>query len=495
MKKKYLILLLIFCQSIAFSQDKKIMKIVKYIEKGKGSEAKEILDDLDTKPEYQSDIYYWYVRTIYYRNAALENVNSSYELRQARQSFVKLVEFDKKDPSKTFTEFIPQIKKDLYEGKNQATKSESNSQSSITNQGNDGKTVTLTQIGEGKTKDEAKYNALRNALEQAFGTFISSNSTLLNDELTKDEIVSVSSGNIQGFKIISETLLPNGNYSSIVEATVSIGNFTKFCESKGITVEFKGGLFAANIKLQELNKKNEEAVMKDLYTISNSIIRKGLFDFSIITDEPKQISGGPDYGKWDVKLNISSKANKNLNSIFQIITTTLSSISLNENEVLDYENKNISVFKLKWENDIYNFRSIAPVELVMKIVGIEIPRAASMFKIENGIMTYIFPYNEMVSFDYYNNSRTVNGTFQPRTGVQFGKAIRLPGTSDDEYKMLLNYDKVYNPFLYTNPYNSPQKFITINTSKLFECSNEVHNILDINELSKINEYKVEPIIK
>ena len=41
----------------------------------------------------------------------------------------------------------------------------------------DDKTVTLTQISQGKTKDAAKYNALRNAIEKAFGTFIFSNTT------------------------------------------------------------------------------------------------------------------------------------------------------------------------------------------------------------------------------------------------------------------------------------------------------------------------------
>ena len=55
----------------------------------------------------------------------------------------------------------------------------------------DNKTVTLVVSGQGKTQDEAKQNALRSAIEQAFGTFISSKTEILNDELVKDEIVSV----------------------------------------------------------------------------------------------------------------------------------------------------------------------------------------------------------------------------------------------------------------------------------------------------------------
>jgi hypothetical protein len=63
------------------------------------------------------------------------------------------------------------------------------------------KTVTLVVSGSGKTQDEAKQNALRSAIEQAFGTFISSKTEILNDSLVKDEIVSVANGNIQKFEI------------------------------------------------------------------------------------------------------------------------------------------------------------------------------------------------------------------------------------------------------------------------------------------------------
>ena len=73
-------------------------------------------------------------------------------------------------------------------------------------------------------------------------------------------------------------------------------------------------------------------VIKNLYSIANTIITKGLFDFSIKAEEPVQISGGSDGGKWDVKLNITSKPNKNLNSVIQILVSTLSNISLTETE-------------------------------------------------------------------------------------------------------------------------------------------------------------------
>ncbi|MDO4827529.1 MAG: hypothetical protein Q4B16_08290, partial [Bacteroidia bacterium] len=63
--------------------------------------------------------------------------------------------------------------------------------------------VTLVVTGEGSTKEDATDNALRSAIEQAFGVFVSANTEILNDELVKDEIATVSSGNIRTFQELS----------------------------------------------------------------------------------------------------------------------------------------------------------------------------------------------------------------------------------------------------------------------------------------------------
>ena len=129
----------------------------------------------------------------------------------------------------------------------------------------DDKTVTLVVSGQGKTQDEAKQNALRSAIEQAFGTFISSKTEILNDNLVKDEIVSINNGNIQKFDIISEVQIPDGGYATTLKATVSVTKLTSFVENKGVIVEFKGGLFAENIKLQNLYEKNELKTVDNIF--------------------------------------------------------------------------------------------------------------------------------------------------------------------------------------------------------------------------------------
>ncbi len=186
------------------------------------------------------------------------------------------------------------------------------------------KTVTLIETGQGKTKDDAKYNALRNALEKAFGAFISSNTSILNDNLIKDEIVSLSSGNIQKFEILLETKLPDGTYTSLVKATVSIGKLITYCKSKGISVEFKGSLFATNTKIEKLRADNLRQVLDNLNSqMENMLLNGDFFDYSIVVSEPvKDYNNRYGYDKYLVKIDVNATINDNIKSIRNLIAQT-----------------------------------------------------------------------------------------------------------------------------------------------------------------------------
>ena len=117
--------------------------------------------------------------------------------------------------------------------------------------------VTLVVIGYGATKDEAINSALRSAVEQTYGVFVSSNTEILNDELIKDEIVSVSSGNIKSF-----TELGANTHDDIIsvtlEATVSSSALISYSKSKGGACELQRSAFsvqrsAFSVQLQRLS--------------------------------------------------------------------------------------------------------------------------------------------------------------------------------------------------------------------------------------------------
>ena len=116
--------------------------------------------------------------------------------------------------------------------------------------------VTLVVSADGTTKEEATKSALRNAIEQAFGTFVSANTEILNDELVKDEIVTISNGNIKNFTEVNSAKLPNGNYTVTLSATVSVSKLVNYVKSKGGSIELAGATFAANVKMAKLNKES-----------------------------------------------------------------------------------------------------------------------------------------------------------------------------------------------------------------------------------------------
>ncbi len=208
------------------------------------------------------------------------------------------------------------------------------------------KSVTLTVSGQGKTPEEAKQIALRSAIEQAFGTYISSNTTILNDSIIRDEIISVANGNIEKFEILSEVKLPNGSYASSIKAVVSISKLTSFCESKGVTVTLKGGLFAANIKQQQFNQKNEVSSIKLLSETAKSLI-DNMFDYSLTSSEPKSIDGNEDL--WALHLSVGVKVNENFSALKKCLFNTLASLCLTGIEVNDYLKMEKPVYQINFE--------------------------------------------------------------------------------------------------------------------------------------------------
>jgi hypothetical protein len=74
------------------------------------------------------------------------------------------------------------------------------------------KTVTIVVSGSGKTQDDAKQSALRSAIEQSFGAFISSKTEMFNDQVVADQMATVSSGNIKSYEVLNESQLPDGSW-------------------------------------------------------------------------------------------------------------------------------------------------------------------------------------------------------------------------------------------------------------------------------------------
>lgn len=147
--------------------------------------------------------------------------------------------------------------------------------------------ITLTVSADGPTKDEALKNALRTAIEQAYGAFVSANTTILNDELVRDEIVIVSNGSIKEYKEISSYEKADGKgYMMTVNATVSLPHLITYAKNHGSECEFAGNTFGMELKLFKLQKENElKALYNALPEIEN--IAKNTMTWELTVSEPR----------------------------------------------------------------------------------------------------------------------------------------------------------------------------------------------------------------
>ncbi|WP_297514112.1 hypothetical protein [Flavobacterium sp.] len=254
----------------------------------------------------------------------------------------------------------------------------------------DDKTVTLTVSGTGKTLEDAKLNALRSAIEQAFGTFISSKTEILNDNLVKDEIVSISSGNIQKYNIISQTEIPNNGYAITLSATVSIEKLTSFAQSKGIKVEFNGGMFGIKIKLQKLNEEAEIVSLKNLLETSYDILNNSL-DFELnVVSEPKLNFNNV----YSLDFLIKIKPNNNYNKFEDYIIKTVEKLSLTPSEISEYISLNKKVYTVNINEKKYTFRTMkSKILFVNFLISCQI--LTNSFKFYSNEKIIKFTYDEL----------------------------------------------------------------------------------------------------
>lgn len=188
--------------------------------------------------------------------------------------------------------------------------------------------VTLVASGKATDSEKATTIALRSAIEQAYGTFVSANTTILNDDLVKDEIVTISNGNIKSYEVLSDVKCEDGQDMVTVKATVCISKLVSYAKSKGASAEFAGATFAQSMKIKELYKQNEAKALENLLTqvkfMLPSCYDLGLSDIG----EPKESRNSPNC--YELAMYVDFKPNANTKVLCDLFLNTLKSLSLEE---------------------------------------------------------------------------------------------------------------------------------------------------------------------
>lgn len=194
--------------------------------------------------------------------------------------------------------------------------------------------VELTVSATGSSRDIAISNALRNAIEQTYGVFVSSNTAVLNDELMKDQTVTLSSGIVKTYSVVSESVLHNGHYMVNIKACVSTSELVEVARNLGSKCELAGSLIATNIKMERLYEKNEVAVMQNLFQTID--LMQDVFDYKLKV-ENASVRG--------VSVTVSIYANKNMQTLNEMIFNTLSAIGLSKDAVRARKEMGLRVFE------------------------------------------------------------------------------------------------------------------------------------------------------
>jgi hypothetical protein len=257
-------------------------------------------------------------------------------------------------------------------------------------QNNENKDVTIITTGSGLTLEEAQKAALRSAIEQSFGAFISSKTEIFNDQLVADEIVSVSSGNIKSFEIISQNLLPDGRLALTVRSIVSIGKLSSFAQSKGVDIEVKGGLFALNIKQQILNEQSEIKAIAEMIGLLHEPLQVS-FDYAIQSGQPE--SKDAENNKWSIPLKVTVTCNKNIDICSDYFRKTLNALSLNPTDVENYQLLKKPIFPINLlllgEDETFYLRKAESMNMLKSLLY-SWNFYIKLFNVDNGIKSYSF---------------------------------------------------------------------------------------------------------
>lgn len=217
--------------------------------------------------------------------------------------------------------------------------------------------------GTGLTKEDAERNALRSAIEQTFGVFLSSSTQILNDSLISDEIATLTSGNIKSFEVISSEQFSEGQWGVTVKADISLSSLENFVSSKGYDIQLNSKLFALNMRQQEMNEIGEIKVLSQSIGFLHNHMQIA-YDYKLEvagTKNFKSVKGRSDL--FELPMKVTAIPNTNFYQCMQYLINTIEGISMPKSEIKEYKKLGKEVIPLhikfrteKGENIVRNFR-------------------------------------------------------------------------------------------------------------------------------------------
>lgn len=247
-------------------------------------------------------------------------------------------------------------------------------------------TVTLTTTGQGESLQQATDHALRSAIEQTFGTFISTRTEILDDELVSDQITSFTSGNMQSYEVLAQTQLSETLWGVTVSAVVSVAKLTSFVHARGVQVEIQGGLFADNIR--QLNEEAEIEAVRNMVGVLHELFQTA-FDFEIQVGGP--VATDATSSNWKIPLTITASANENMVRAAAYFKSTMQALSLTEEQKREYKKLNKYVYAVEIDQDRRSsktniaLRRAESFEMLEKLIHNLLENYPRLYSVDSGL--------------------------------------------------------------------------------------------------------------
>lgn len=257
--------------------------------------------------------------------------------------------------------------------------------------------VEVVSCGEGSNKQEAEYNALRNALESSCGVFLDAHTEMVDDVLTEDRISIISKGSVASFKELSSYVDESCRYHVTMSVTIGMNKMAEMLsesvveKSGAVEVDLSSlsNVYKFNQKQMELNKENERRIVDALMEDVGRILRIGgdfsdIYNTSIKVGKPLVNNDGSKV-KYTVTgvLDVSSRmkmADTMIASTFQELTRINLDAIRNQDEGLAVEKllsaptyrgkKNIKVYLTSIQYSEFEKHLKSLVELIAESVDL-----------------------------------------------------------------------------------------------------------------------------
>ena len=262
----------------------------------------------------------------------------------------------------------------------------------------------IISTGIGLNADGAKTNAIRNAIEQVVGTFVSSETIVKNSELISDRILSYSGGYVKELKVISQGKSPDGLYTVKIETLVVVTKLKMKLKELNIGLrKVEGGsLFG-----EAISRVNEQKSGSALLQTVLSKYPQSAYSFNV--GKLEIMSTNPSTNKAKVSIPIDIKFdNKFLNNLKEVLHQVASE-ERNNAELMDYkyDKKTTICFARRnplesglldncWSFSNSLLRNDAPGNFLYREIQLDRYKLNYTFKNAKGEIVYRVKYNFVV---------------------------------------------------------------------------------------------------